>query len=507
MVSDLSTRPQHKFTVGTEKVLSQDSFEVVVYNVDFDRMYDISNFVRSIQYGHDVSTGFATINVMVKNDPTIRHHLRSPNWIVLRGPYWSYGPSEELRNELSGVQEVNVEELIANTGLTEPEQIADAIATYRDQQRRNLIFDITERFNDQMEEIDRGIIVEVKVTHGDDNTISVTAKDPTWYLTKNNIPYKIPEANLTNRLRVMQSLGHIHVREPLIVTRHIIPSTRGGERSLYNEILFDINETNRHDGKRYRLRHRKGEHYIDDDTRQDFLWGFVVGKNIMKLDTTYSMEGYYNRVYVIETSKDSYTLLDEHLTYPDLPPLNDQVAIVGFAQNENDFDKYGLQSLTVSSGVSSLIPSAEYQSYKILEDLNKIEQTITLDTFSIPSIKVGNGILIYDPVLNLAGVYWVRAFNHQIRGASATMTINADLDYIADERYRKDMEESSEGLLDIILPYPDEEETPNTPNVASTIAASEAGIIAGGEGALEQFGRNIGGFIRGQFGRGEPGEQ
>lgn len=392
----------------SSSTLRKGSYSLYVYNVEANTMFDISEYVINISYSGDENSGFNTISAVVQNAVIIRPLLRPPNWIVLEGPYW---PS---RIEYTDVQ---------------PRE------DFREDP--SMFGRIEQRSGGSKREIDRGMIVDVTYNQGDNKTITLLCKDPTWLLVKNSLQVRFPQGTLTNRLEYLETSGHILLPDDIIRTEHEIKSSRGGETSLYNDIIYDINETNRVEGTRYRLRHRAGKHFLHDDTDQDLLWGFVYGKNIMGLSVKESIEGYYNQVYVTSSSSKTGVLND---LFDGSPYFNNYT---GVANNPADWPTYGLHSTTQRAEQNRYTPNEQLQAFKFLERTNKPESTARVETFAMPGILVGDGVLIYEPVTGLAGIYYVRAFNCDIQADIATMRLDVQFDRLSDDRVRREIENDS----------------------------------------------------------------
>ena len=389
---------QTNLYVSSNDVIKQDSFSVLVYSPESDSTWDVTEFVKNLTYKSDERTGYATIRLLLRNHVTIRHVLTPPNWVIWNGPYWSSeGPAiEPVEAPVPGLEQF------------EPEYQEPIISPY--------------------EEIDRGIIVDVAYKNADASDISVTAKDPTWFLTKNSVPYRLPNATLTDRLAFLEQNNYINLRHPLLKTEHVIKASRGGEGSIYRDITYDINETNRAEGARYLLRHRKGRHYLYDPVAQRNLWAFEYGHNIMDSILMKSMEGYYNRVYVLQNQTGVDDPLIPLLADGSIDFDSENALNVGFAENEEDQAIWGLQIASVKANISSFQPTLAFQAFDTLQRTNKLEETVSINTWSVPGVEVGDGVLLYDPINNLAGVYFVRALQHTIGAAKAVMKIDADLD-------------------------------------------------------------------------------
>lgn len=352
------------------------AYDVFVVHPRSNQIWDLSAFVVEIGYSYDYVTPFTKLDIVFANTTNVLRFLKPGYWVVWYGPFFNN-------------------------------------------------FGIKTRYT----EIDRGIITEVHAAVGDEKSVSIIAKDPAWMLSKNVIPLRLPEGTLTDRLRFLAGRNLLSLEEPLRDTEYVLPSTRGGTVSVWEDIYFDIAETNKKLDRKYVLRHRKGEFTIWDTELQSHMWAFEIGSNIFRALRNSSIEDYYNIINVL--TSESNPLEQFGLTSSDI-----HLDVAATALNEDDIGFYGQHILTVPEELTTNTPSAQIQADNLLKKHNKIQEVIQLQTYSITGLRWGDKVLVYEPTLNIAGIYHVASGQHTINSAGAVMILHLELDSVAPDRIR-----------------------------------------------------------------------
>lgn len=386
------------------------------------RIYDVTDSVESITYSYDFDTPYTQMQVNFYSTTNMYRFLKPGNWLALFGPYYNN---------------------------------ADTVRTFDENGELKEHFTVPETFS-QFEEIDRAQIVSVDAEVGDQNSITVTAKDPTWILAKSVMPWRLPTGTLAERLRFIEGRGFLRLRENLIDTRYELPATRAGNSTVWENIQLDLGETNLKlseeiqgklaeagfegllnrpiDQVRFVVRHRKGEYYIQEITIQHRHWAFEVGNNIMGLTRHDSIEEFYNEINVISTGDDlfaQFSGVEEGVSLKE--------TVTGFAEgDQRSLQRYGRHVLTVEEEVPNDPVAAQKQAEKLLKRLNKVHSTANLTTYSLTGLRWGDQIVLYDPTVDVSGIYWIRGGKHTIQDGIATMALDIEFEALAPEAMRQE---------------------------------------------------------------------
>lgn len=363
---------------GGNSLLNKGRINVFSHHPRTGQVWDVTRFIDGISISEDYLTPFTTIELSMINPTNVSRFVEPGMWISLHGPYYpNHGPTGHHL------------------------------------------------------EIERGQIVSINAVIGDDKRISVLAKDPGWLIAKNRIPYRLPEGTLIDRLRFMEIRGYLTLDDRLPSIDYVLPSTRGGQESIWEDIMFDLGETNKVLKKKYVLRHRRGKFSIVDIDDQVRMWSFEIGSNVMNASKQVSIENFYNLIYVLGQEDDGlaeYGLqTNTGITLP----------VTGFAVDQSSITYMGQHILTVNEQLTTTTPDAQAQADELLEEYNKIEQIYTISTYSIPGIKWGDKVLVYEPGLDISGIFHVMSVQHQITNGSALMTLTVQYDSVAPDEIRK----------------------------------------------------------------------
>src|SRR5690606_37407703 len=127
---------------------------------------------------------------------------------------------------------------------------------------------------------------------GDDKPSRVTAKTSEWILSKNKFPSRLPQGTVHDRrVHIAGITGIIYSDDISYLENpptHILPPTRGGQNSVWDDISFDLGETNKIEDRVLVLRNRRGTFYLHDIEKQKRMWLFELGANIIDLTVTKS---------------------------------------------------------------------------------------------------------------------------------------------------------------------------------------------------------------------------
>lgn len=407
--AEILARYESMRTVSPSAVYNKGIYDLFVVLPMSGRAFDLSPFQVETTIKKDFKTPYTELGIILKGDVLLRQYLAPGNWVFLFGPYYNNTDPRSFNN----------------IGPT----------TDRNQ---NI-------YKGQYAEIERGQIVEQEHVFQAGNNFTIVARDPAWLLAKNKIPTRIPEGTLTDRLRFWEMLGHLKLRggsvdtsHKLVETQHKLSMTRGGTNTIWDEIQLDLAETNKVEDKRYVLRHRSGEFYIQDLTQQQRMWAFEYGNNIFSLAHRQSIQDYANVVYTL--SNQNTSPLDSFANpavTPDTTTLESlQLPYTGLAMHAQDIPRYGQHVLIHQDQNTDLAQTGQQQAETLLEKFGKLQETAVLSTYGMAGLNWGDQILVYAPDAQMSGVYWIRGVKHVIADGSSTMSLDVDFDYILPDELR-----------------------------------------------------------------------
>lgn len=389
--------------ISSDDVYNRGGYDFYILTPE-GRAYEVSTLVMNYSNSFSFHEAYSTIQIQFANPTMISGLLEPGNWVLIYGPYWNNsdppGYVESLPIDISKITSVG-------KGL--------------------------------YQEIDRAQIVTVNTGVGDISSATVIAKTPEWLLAKNVLPYRVPKGTLKERLAFIAKVSGMsfdaNIGED---SEYVLPATRGGRDTIWEDIQYDLGEVNRVEGKRFVLRQRRGMFYLHEITRQKRMWMFEVGANILDFQLQKSIEEYYNVVYVQSNTNSMINELFQDLELGEDAnnPTTLKIDFTGFAQNEADFARFGQHILVIDEQHSPDLPTAQEQADYLLSKFNKIQQTATLQTFNLNGIRWGDQILIAEPTNNLYGVFWVRGGEQTVSAGQAIMDLDISFDYVAPESVR-----------------------------------------------------------------------
>jgi len=374
----------HRWVDGSE---TWKNWDVFIINPQTGKMYDATESVISIEYRSSFETAYCEFSIEFRKDSEAIELLTPPNWILVKG--FIYGK---------------------------------AVFNFRNTNKSNGIYD----------EIDRAQITTVEATAGLEGNLVVSAKDPAWILVKDKIPYRMPKGTLTERLRFLEGRGLIKLARDMIATTHVIEPTRGGQVSVWEDIVSDLTETNFVEGKHYVLRHSKGQFDIVDLSRITNAWSFEVGQNLFSLKVSKSIEDFYNAVYVISSGAST---LNDVIGDAD-EPNGTEIVVAASAIDDDSAVLFGKHYLIESETKTLRTPDAQKQAEYLLRKHNRIKQNGSLQSYSLSGLKWGDRIFVYEPQTRVVGQYFVRSVAHQVVNGMASMSVEIDFEKVVPDTIR-----------------------------------------------------------------------
>lgn len=224
---------------------------------------------------------------------------------------------------------------------------------------------------------------------------------------------------------------------------------------------------------RYILQEKDGKIELIARTPSSGVWNFHRGMfepgpnswnnnpgNIFSSQNNFSMQNYSNVVRVYKGGSSSSS--GEGLlggTDTSAPSLAFQYPPQTTIESGNDAEvnKYGMfvESVDLQAPGETALDlgndgsNAEQQGMKLYKKLVKVENTGTITTFNINTIRPGDAVHIKDEITGLVGVYYVKSGNHTISDQETSMSLTVNIEDMLPEAYaaRSQTKKSSSGGL------------------------------------------------------------
>jgi len=226
---------------------------------------------------------------------------------------------------------------------------------------------------------------------------------------------------------------------------------------------------------RFLLQENAGKIELVARTPASGIWNFMRGMfepgpdswnnnpgNIFSSQNNFSMENYSNviRVYKGSAGSSANDLLEGGgAGAPGAPSLIFQYPPQETIESGNDkeINKYGMFSESIDLQAPGEIAldlgndrsNAEQQGMKLYKKLVKFENTGTITTFNINTVRAGDAVHIRDEITGLVGKYYVKSGTHVVSDQEASMSLTVNIEDALPEAYaaRRQGKASSDGGL------------------------------------------------------------
>jgi hypothetical protein len=312
------------------------------------------------------------------------------------------------------------------------------------------------------EYLKRIYIVETSLSSSDGGTLQATGYNVMWYLMRNKDTVMLESETASQfitrtaayygiPLGTVMDTGVQLEREPFM------------NRTIWDmwvsalSYTRDINAT-----ARFILQEKDGKVELIARTPSSGVWNFHRGMfepgpdswnnnpgNIFSSVNNFSMQNYSNVVRVYKGSSGSSSSSDllegGGANSGGTPTLQFQYPPQAVIESGGDkeINKYGMFSESVdlqAPGEASLDlgndgSNAEQQGMKLYKKLVKFENTGTITTFNINTMRPGDAVHIRDEITGLVGQYYVKSGNHTISDQEASMSLTVNIEDKLPEEY------------------------------------------------------------------------
>lgn len=184
--------------------------------------------------------------------------------------------------------------------------------------------------------------------------------------------------------------------------------------------------------------------------------------NIFSSQNNFSMENYSNvvRVYKGGGSTTESSPLLEGGGAADAPALQFQYPAQELIESGNvkEINKYGMfvESVDLQMPGETALDlgndksNAEQQGMKLYAKLSKFENTGTITTFNVNTMRPGDQVHIRDEITGLVGVYFVKSGSHVVSDQESSMSLTVNIEDALPEEYAARAQRQRTGGTDLL---------------------------------------------------------
>ncbi|HEY1247446.1 MAG TPA: N-acetylmuramoyl-L-alanine amidase [Nitrososphaera sp.] len=401
--------------------LKISEYKVVVLDVDSGTSQDLSQLVSSIQWDYDLDQPAEHYTITFVHTENIAKKVKPGDRIKLYG--WAVRP------------------------------VGSNIEMY-------------------WELLKRVYIVETSLSSDQGGTLKATGYNVMWYIMRNKDTVMLEKETASQfitrtaayygiPLGTIMDTGVQLEREPFI------------NRTVWDMWVSALSYTrDLNASARFILQEKDGKIELIARTPSSGIWNFHRGMfepgpnswnnnpgNIFSSVNNFSMQNYSNviRVYKGSSGSSSSNPLEGggDSSTPMLQFQYPAQAIIE-AGGDKEIEKYGMfvESVDLQAPGEAALDlgndgsNAEQQGMKLYKKLVKFENTGTITTFNINTIRPGDAVHIRDEITGLVGKYYVKSGNHMISDQEASMSLTVNIEDALPEAYEaRAQTKSGAGLL------------------------------------------------------------
>lgn len=387
-------------------------YKVVVVNVDDGTSQDLSQLVSSIQWDYDLDQPAEHYQVSFVHTQNIAQKVKPGDRIKLYG--WAVRP------------------------------VGSNIEMY-------------------WELLKRIYIVETALSSDEGGTLKATGYNVMWYIMRNKDTVMLE--NETASQFITRTAAYYGIPLGTITDTSVqLEREPFMNRTIWDMWISALSYTRDINTEaRYILQEKEGKIELVPKLSPSGVWNFHRGMfepgptswesnpgNIFSSVNNFSMQNYSNVVRVYKGSSSTSGSTDPFEGTPSSSGGSDPTLIFQWpaqplieAGQDKEVNKYGmfLESVDLHMpGETSLDlgndrANAEQQGMKLYKKLVKFENTGTITTFNINTIRPGDPVHIRDEITGLVGIYYVKSGNHVISDQETTMSLTVNIEDALPEAY------------------------------------------------------------------------
>lgn len=234
----------------------------------------------------------------------------------------------------------------------------------------------------------RGIIFSTEIEH--DGSMSITAYDYNYYLTKNSDSKKFVKNKASEIIKEICKQYGI-ASSTITDTGYVIPRLILRDMTLYDMIITALTETRKKTGKKYLLGNKNGALTLTEGKANLVRLAIKEGSNLISATYTESIEDLKNAVRLTGSSGEDA----KGVTVSD----NESIKKYGRMQEkQHEYDKSDAQLKPIALA--------------LLKELNKVAKESSVEAIGNISVIAGKTVNVYENVTGLSAGYYVITDEH-----------------------------------------------------------------------------------------------
>jgi cell wall-associated NlpC family hydrolase len=257
------------------------------------------------------------------------------------------------------------------------------------------------RFYNNGVELFRGVVFSSEMNS--DGQMRIYAFDEAIYLNKNT------DTRIFRKMTASQILKKICAEYgiaagTIVDTGYVIPKLIFREKTLYQMIVIALTETRKQTGMRFFLYSEQGKLHLVERKDQVVRWVIERGVNMTNATRVLSIEELRNNVTVSGGNSDN--------------PTSSNV------RDSDSIKRYGMMKHVEEMPGDATKSQIDQRAKQLLKDLNKQEETCTVEALGIDDVFAGRAVYVAEPMTGMAGGFYVSSDTHRFENGTHTMRLN-----------------------------------------------------------------------------------
>lgn len=277
---------------------------------------------------------------------------------------------------------------------------------------------------DDEKELFRGFVVG-RGKKSSNHTITYSAYDCRWYLTKNKHDKIYRNMTATEIIiDICKTYGVPYDEAEMVDTSVRLSSIHIINKTLWDTVLMVLTETTKQTGIKYTTKVKNGKLILVEKQTQIKKIVIEQGVNLIESSFEDSIENLYTQVYVTGKDKNGN-------------------AISAVAVNEEAQSAYGIMQEYISQSEESTTAELNTIAAQKLKELSTMQQSGSITAVGIDDIETGDAVYVIDEETGLVGGFYVESDDHKVQGGNHTVTLKLSwTDEVASLEYEPPKEDT-----------------------------------------------------------------